>query len=301
MSGTYSRYKNAYGSFATPVLELSEPDLWTLGPCRTLAQSLALCCDRGDQMDAIEELFSLNFHKILEAARMRTSLIRDQLLDLLLDRKTDPDHEDENELEKFKHPASYFRCEKCKNFYTWEFIVQHGCVTLDMEYDSHTSFLNNRAKTLCRPVGFQIAGVSAPDPFPPLFEILAEAAQAVAASSDWRFKDFTIPKTRSEAMQKHWKAWHFSCIPGVCEDANCPSSTPGDPRNQAYRLSFHEMVGGACCLHGIRHENCIPILTSVLFCFNQMLHLFEKIEKKSLKLKDLDASKIRVYAGPAEK
>lgn len=255
MLDLYNRYIS--GSKAI-VPKLSEADLWTLVPCRSFAKKIDMYIEREERIMELQDIFIRNGVRISDAAKMRATIIREQLFDLLLERKTDPDHEKDNDsnadnwvIEKLNHPASYFRCEKCKEFYDWETIVQHGCATLDMEHDSYTSFLDNRAKTFCKPVGFQISRVSAPDKFIPLYDILTEAAEAVAASSDWRYKDFAIPKTHSEAKTKQSKSWHFSCLPGTCEDANCPSSTPGDARNQAGRMSFHEMVSGTCELYNL--------------------------------------------------
>lgn len=186
-------------------------------------------------------------------AKLRAAVIRDQLLDSLLDRQTDPDHATEPTdhkgqaydtwiVAKLNHPASLFRCEACKTICCWKTIVRHPCAVNDLDYASYDALFAERNKTLCKPVGFKIERVTAPVEFPRLFEIMSAAVSLVTKDREWRYDTFKIPTTVEQTQGVAAKSWLFSCTLDTCKDLRCTEKTAFFRRNRTYRQNWHDMV-----------------------------------------------------------
>lgn len=226
--------------------ELSSADLWMLRPCRTLAQSAFIDEDGYPDLGVGFELQS-KVWKIMEEAKFRSLIIREQLIDILLERASDPDNgvelkdtDDEGyeqwALEKLQHPASTFQCIKCKRLLSWAGIIKHPCVVQDLAHDSYESYISNK-KTLCKPVGFQRERVCAPEEFAKLFKLLVTAVNNFKKGVEWRYVEFKIPETRAQSALCYGQTWLFSCTPDTCEDGKCVKSPVG-----FWRRSFIDMV-----------------------------------------------------------
>lgn len=189
----------------------------------------------------------------METARLRAFTIRNQLLDMLLDRETGPDHRMVSEVPdgdnveawvsvKLNSATSYFRCEICKYVCDWQAIVGHACAVKDLDYASYDALFINRRKTLCKAVGFKVARVTAPAVIPRLFELLSTAVSMVTKGREWRYKAFQIPDTFEKTKYRNHATWLFTCSQGACDSARCTSDEPSALRTAEYISTWYEMV-----------------------------------------------------------
>jgi hypothetical protein len=130
---------------------LSSADLSLLRSTKPL-KTLTTQLDGTLQAQTAATEFYFQSVKILDEARFRSLAIREQLVDMLLERKDentdlDPEPEDcESEehskwiIGRLERPDALFRCEVCKTFHSWRDIVIHRCVSMDLAHPSFEAY-----------------------------------------------------------------------------------------------------------------------------------------------------------------
>lgn len=163
-------------------------------------------------------------------------------------------------------PASLFECKTCHSFCNWKEITIHACVVKDKAYPDYATFLRKSDMVLCKPVGFQIDRVDAPEEFLSLFKLLESIVAEVVHGNEWRYESYKLPETHADAIAKDNTKWVFSCAPDTCDDPRCAAKMPTDHygRPISTRHSFREMVRLSLCTRRLEGTESHANLTALL-------------------------------------
>lgn len=224
----------AAAAFRHLLPKLSIPDMWSIHAAKKF-QAIEVEYDGLPGRYSLQSQFNQKATTFMEAARFRSLVIREQLLDLLTERgstmdiedaPSEDDEDDEAKYEKraiakLEHPTSLFECKSCGSMCDWKAAASHTCAVYDLAYPDYETYCKKGEKTLCKPVGFHRDRFMAPPELPAIFQLLTTVVAEVTGGNEWRYQDFTEWNTHAQAEACHTKAWLFSCSPETCEDPQC--------------------------------------------------------------------------------
>lgn len=249
--------KWAAAAFRHLLPELSNAELWCTYTTQKF-QAIEVDYDGLPRSYVLQHQFNQKETAFLEAARFRSLVIREQLLDLLTERGSAMDIEDapfedeENDeakyenraIAKLEHPTSLFECKCCGSMCDWKAAASHACAVYDLAYPNYETYYKKGEKTLCKPMGFQRDRFMAPPELPAIFQLLTTIVAEVTGGNEWRYQNFTAWNTHAQAEACHSKAWLFSCSPETCEDPQCAAKLPRQryDRDGVRRRNLKEFV-----------------------------------------------------------